>query len=128
MLATNVGGIPKIVTGTDTMLLPPEDAEALAEAMLEVLGHPAAARASALRLQQAVGRRFTVTAMTDEVLDLYDTVLAEICTRPSLRLRHRVWRQPSRSPYGQLNPQPATFVEGIGDDADYKGDTNVSHR
>lgn len=77
MLATNVGGIPEIVAGTDTVLLPPEDVEALAQAMLEVLDNPAAARASALRLQQAVGRRFIVAAMADEVLDLYDTVLAD---------------------------------------------------
>jgi glycosyltransferase involved in cell wall biosynthesis len=77
MLATNVGGIPEIVTGTGTVLLPPEDAEALAQVMLEVLDHPAAARASAVRLQQAVGRRFTVATMADDVLDLYDTVLAD---------------------------------------------------
>ena len=34
LLATNVGGIPEIVSGTDTALLPPEDADALAQAML----------------------------------------------------------------------------------------------
>ena len=58
MLATDVGGIPEIVAGTDTALLPPEDDVALAEAMLRVLDDPAAAqaRAAARRLQQAVGR------------------------------------------------------------------------
>jgi glycosyltransferase involved in cell wall biosynthesis len=75
MLATNVGGIPEIVSGTDTALLPPEDADALARAMMDLLDHPAAARAKALRLQQAVGRRFTVAAMTDGVLDLYASVM-----------------------------------------------------
>jgi glycosyltransferase involved in cell wall biosynthesis len=77
MLATNVGGIPEIVAGTDTTLLPPEDVGALAEAMLEALDDPPAARARALRLQEAVADRFTVAAMTDAVLDLYDAVLAE---------------------------------------------------
>jgi glycosyltransferase involved in cell wall biosynthesis len=77
MLATNVGGIPEIVAGTDTTLLPPEDVGALAEAMLEALDDPPAARARALRLQEAVAARFTVAAMTDAVLDLYDAVLAE---------------------------------------------------
>ena len=71
MLATDVGGIPEIVAGTDTSLLPPGDAGALARAMLDVLDNPAAAQARALRLQQAVGERFTVAAMTDAVLDLY---------------------------------------------------------
>jgi glycosyltransferase involved in cell wall biosynthesis len=79
MLATDVGGIPEIVSGTDTGLLPPDDADALALAMLQALEDPAAARAKALRLQQAVGRRFTVAAMTDAVLELYESV------RPPLR-------------------------------------------
>ena len=80
LLATNVGGIPEIVAGTDTALLPPEDDDALALAMLEMLDDPAAAQAKALRLQQAVGRRFTVAAMTDAVLELYASVT------PALRL------------------------------------------
>jgi len=77
MLATDVGGIPEIVAGTDTALLPPEDIGALAEAMLGTLDEPATARAKALRLQAAVANRFTVTAMANAVLDLYDAVLAE---------------------------------------------------
>jgi glycosyltransferase involved in cell wall biosynthesis len=77
LLATNVGGIPEIVAGTDTALLPPGDVGALAQAMLDALDEPATARAQALRLQQAVASRFTVSAMTDAVLELYDAVLAE---------------------------------------------------
>ncbi len=75
LLATNVGGIPEIVAGTDTALLPPEDDDALALAMLRMLDDPAAAQAKALRLQQAVGRRFTVAAMTDAVLEVYASVM-----------------------------------------------------
>src|SRR5581483_4400888 len=77
MLATNVGGIPEIIAGTDTALLPPEDVGALAKAMLDALADPATARARALRLQETVASRFTVSAMTDAVLALYDAVLAE---------------------------------------------------
>jgi glycosyltransferase involved in cell wall biosynthesis len=71
MLATDVGGIPEIVAGTGTPLLPPGNVEALAQAMLEVLHDPAAAQDQALRLRQEVGRRFTISVMTDAVLDLY---------------------------------------------------------
>ncbi len=71
LLATDVGGIPEIVAGSDTKLLPPGDADALAHAMLEVLDNPAAAQARALRLQQVIAQRFTIAAMTDDVLDLY---------------------------------------------------------
>lgn len=74
LLATNVGGIPEITDATDTPLLPPGDADALARAMLEVLDRPIAAQARALRLRHTVGRRFTVAAMTDAVLDLYASV------------------------------------------------------
>jgi glycosyltransferase involved in cell wall biosynthesis len=71
ILASNVGGIPEIVAGTDTPLAPPGDPAALARAMLEVLADPAAARARALRLQQVVARRFTIAAMTDAVFEVY---------------------------------------------------------
>jgi glycosyltransferase involved in cell wall biosynthesis len=77
ILATHVGGIPEIVFGTDTALLPPEAADALARAMLMCLDNPAAARATALKLQQAVARRFSVAAMTDGVLELYSAVTGE---------------------------------------------------
>lgn len=74
LLATDVGGIPEIVSGTDTALVPPDNAQALAEAMLRTLADPAVARAKAARLQEVVGSRFTVAAMTDAVLGVYASV------------------------------------------------------
>jgi len=71
MLASDVGGIPEIVAGSDTALVRPGDAEGLARAMHEMLDEPAAAYARAQRLQQIVAKRFTIAAMTDAVLDLY---------------------------------------------------------
>jgi glycosyltransferase involved in cell wall biosynthesis len=72
MLATAVGGIPEIVAGTDTALVPPEDVTALAAAIAASLDDPDAARARALRLQKSVGNRFTVARMTSEILDFYN--------------------------------------------------------
>lgn len=74
LLASDVGGIPEIVAGTDTELLPPGDADALAHAMLAVLDEPLAMQARACRLHEAVAERFTIAAMTDAVLDLYAMV------------------------------------------------------
>jgi glycosyltransferase involved in cell wall biosynthesis len=85
VLATHVGGIPEIVAGTDTALIPPGDAEALADAMLDALDDPVGAQARALRLREAVGGRFTVAAMTDAVLDLYASVLGQASRRRSLQ-------------------------------------------
>ena len=71
LIATRVGGIPEIVEGTDTALVAPGDAAALAVALGELLADPAAAAGRAQRLQAAVARRFSVAAMTDGVLAFY---------------------------------------------------------
>ena len=71
MLATDVGGIPEIVNGTDTPLLPAGDVGALAQAMQAFLDAPEAAKARATRLQAAVAERFTVERASGEVLAFY---------------------------------------------------------
>jgi glycosyltransferase involved in cell wall biosynthesis len=71
MLATDVGGIPEIVNGTDTPLLPTGDVGALAQAMQAFLDAPEAAKARASRLQAAVAERFTVERAAGEVLAFY---------------------------------------------------------
>lgn len=71
LIATNVGGIPEIVAGSDTPLLPPGDTVALARALQGFLGDPGTAKARALRLKQAVQKRFAIGATTDTVLAFY---------------------------------------------------------
>jgi hypothetical protein len=51
--------------------------------MLDVLDRPEAAQSNALKLRAAVGRRFTVAAMTDAVLELYASVMRPVMTRAS---------------------------------------------
>lgn len=76
LIATSVGGIPEIVAGTETPLVPPGSAEALAAAMTRALGDPQAAAAHARALREAVAAKFTVAAMTDAVLDFYRSALS----------------------------------------------------
>lgn len=71
LIATDVGGIPEIVAGTDTPLIPSEDAEALRDAMLAFLADPRAAAERAARLRDVAGAKFTVAAMTTSILDFY---------------------------------------------------------
>lgn len=71
LIATNVGGIPEIVAGSDTPLLPPGDADALARALQAFLDDPGTAKARALRLKQAVQKRFALGATTEAVLTFY---------------------------------------------------------
>lgn len=71
MVATNVGGIPEIVAGTDTGLIPPGEDRALATAMKAAVLERGTAEQRARGLRSAVQNRFTVARMTDEILDFY---------------------------------------------------------
>ncbi|MEZ5856220.1 MAG: glycosyltransferase family 4 protein [Hyphomicrobiaceae bacterium] len=71
LIATDVGGVPEIVEGTDTKLVPPGDAEALAQAMRAILDDPDGAKARAEQLKAAISQRFTIAAMAEGVLRFY---------------------------------------------------------
>lgn len=71
LIATSVGGIPEIVAGSDTTLIPAGSVPDLVRAMEAFLDEPERARLQADRLRDAVRNRFTVGAMTDAVLDFY---------------------------------------------------------
>ena len=61
VVATRVGGIPEIVDdGRSGLLVPPEDAAALADALDRLLACPGLAVAQAQRLRDTVGHRFGI--------------------------------------------------------------------
>lgn len=72
LIATNVGGIPEIVAGTDTGLIEPGNVDALAIALTDTLGDLDAAAERAGRVRAKVEQTFTVAAMTEAVLDFYE--------------------------------------------------------
>jgi glycosyltransferase involved in cell wall biosynthesis len=74
LVATDVGGIPEMVAGTDTTLVPPGDDRALADQMRATILDRAAALAKAGRLRTAITSRFTVDRMTANILDFYQAV------------------------------------------------------
>ena len=71
LIASKVGGIPEIVAGTDTVLVPPDDAAALAARIETALADPAATLARAARLKRAVSASFTVAGMARAVVQFY---------------------------------------------------------
>ncbi|NSL72600.1 glycosyltransferase family 1 protein [Hyphomicrobium sulfonivorans] len=75
LIATNVGGIPEIVDGSDTALIAPGDVPVLKHAMTSFLDDPAAAKARAARLRDAVSARFTVARAVDDVIAFYREIL-----------------------------------------------------
>lgn len=76
LLATDVGGLPEIVAGSDTQLVPAGNAHALAAAMLAVLHDPVAAQRRAHGLRAAVARRFSASAMASIIVEFYDEALS----------------------------------------------------
>jgi glycosyltransferase involved in cell wall biosynthesis len=81
LVATNVGGIPEIVAGTHIRLIPPGDIPALTAMMHRVREKPESARLDAKELRSAVQRKFTVEAMTDEVLAFYASPATVVAPR-----------------------------------------------
>lgn len=75
-IATAVGGIGEIFGDEAGRLIPPGDAPALARAIAGMLDAPAEAAASAARLRARIASGFSVSAMTDGVLDAYREALA----------------------------------------------------
>lgn len=71
LISTGVGGIPEIVEGTDTPLIPAGEVQPLAAAMRAVLAQPGTARLRAQRLKANVAEKFTVAAMTRSIIQFY---------------------------------------------------------
>ncbi len=71
LIATSVGGIPEMVSGTDVTLIPPGDVEALASELRTFLANPQVYLARSARLQQHIAQKFTVETMTWDVVDFY---------------------------------------------------------
>jgi glycosyltransferase involved in cell wall biosynthesis len=73
VIATNVGGIPEIFGDQSSALVPPENAQALADAIGAAL---TGGFGGAAPLHRRISEKFTITAMTDAVLAAYAEALA----------------------------------------------------
>ena len=80
LIATDVGGIPEIVAGSDTKLVPADDAPALSAAIHTVVTDWHAAEQRASRLLSLVAQRFTVSVMTSSINAFYEEAFHERAT------------------------------------------------
>lgn len=71
LLTTGVGGIPEMMSGTDTPMLPAGDVRALATHMRFALDNTAEMRARAARFRAVVAERYTVAGMSGSILAFY---------------------------------------------------------
>jgi len=82
VVASGIGGIPEVVAdGVTGLLVPPEDAPALARAIRSTLEDRPAAAARAEAARRLVESRFSHRVAVDRLLALYEEVLAESRTR-----------------------------------------------
>jgi L-malate glycosyltransferase len=78
IVASRVGGIPEVVVdGVTGLLVPPRDADSLAEAIVRLLEDRALAAQLAAAGLARVHQHFTVDRMVDETLDVYRRALAQ---------------------------------------------------
>lgn len=78
VVATDVGGNAEaVIDGTSGFLVPSEDPDALAAAILMLLSDPAKANAMGLSGRNAVAERFTTEIMMDQTARAYREVLSE---------------------------------------------------
>jgi len=74
-VATNVGGVPEIVTRSTGILVPPGDARAFAGALLRLAGDREARERMGLASREHVRRRFAADRLVGDVDNLYQELL-----------------------------------------------------
>jgi glycosyltransferase involved in cell wall biosynthesis len=72
MVATRVGGIPDIIEdGVNGLLIPPEDPERLAEAVIRILDDKAYAARMGQQARGLIAGRYTAAQMAEKVYEIY---------------------------------------------------------
>jgi len=76
VVATRVGGVPEIIRDGETgLLVPPEEPEQLAGAIIYLLRHPAEGKKLGERGKAVVAREFNVETMAYKIAEVYREVL-----------------------------------------------------
>jgi glycosyltransferase involved in cell wall biosynthesis len=77
VIATNVGGNAEaVVDGATGLVIPAEDSEALAAAIVQLLSEPTQARAMGIAGRSRAAEVFTTEAMMKQIVGVYDRLLA----------------------------------------------------
>jgi glycosyltransferase involved in cell wall biosynthesis len=76
VITTDVGGMPESVADKETgLVVPPQNPNALAEAIISLLADPTRSRAMGAAGKQRVESRFTIEAMVSGTLEIYQQLL-----------------------------------------------------
>lgn len=74
VIATAVGAIPEVITQNNGTLIPSENVEAMAEAILGILSEPKTAAMKALEAQRTIAQSFDVGVWFRQLLEIYGEV------------------------------------------------------
>ena len=74
VIATAVGAIPEVINPNNGTLIPSQNVEALAEAILGILLQPELGAAKALEAQRTIAQSFDVGAWFRQLLEIYGEV------------------------------------------------------
>ncbi len=77
VLATAVGGVPEIIQNGNGMMVPPNDPEALAERMIELLSDDALRQAIGLKGKKSLYPRFAPENRVRQIVSLYEELLSD---------------------------------------------------
>jgi glycosyltransferase involved in cell wall biosynthesis len=88
VVASAVSSIPEIVVDGETgRLVPPDDPEALADALVDLLDHPARAAAMGAAGRELALADFSVDRMAERTADVYEEVLSSSLRKTGIRSR-----------------------------------------
>ena len=78
VVATRIGGASEILDdGTDGLVVPPGDSEALAEALSHLLNDPELRQAMGAAARKKVVERYTEARLAEQTLAVYERMIAE---------------------------------------------------
>ena len=75
VVATNVGGIPEVIQGTDTLTVPPNDHAALRDAVLKTLHRRDSEKMQAIKKGRDRANSFRMSSRLDAMINLFNEVL-----------------------------------------------------
>jgi glycosyltransferase involved in cell wall biosynthesis len=75
LVASDVGGIPEVLAGTESILIQPEDAESLRQAVMETLARTAQFSAKAAETGRKRAQEFRMSRRIDAMINLFEDVL-----------------------------------------------------
>lgn len=75
IVATNVDGIPEVLAGTDSLMVPPDDPEALREAVLRTLHRSPDEAAAAIEKGRRRAQAFRTQQRTEAMIRLFEDVV-----------------------------------------------------